>query len=99
MYKKKKQAHHVRLTFTQRFNNTCNDCNHTFFPLFFFNILLKMTIKSLVANVPSLTKALVSTVLCLSIASYIYIYRLKLDADPDTTPLSISPFIGLLPGL
>ncbi|KAK4509023.1 uncharacterized protein ATC70_007372 [Mucor velutinosus] len=57
-----------------------------------------MTIKSLVANVPSLTKALVSTVLCLSIASYIYIYRLQLDADPDTTPLSISPFIGLLPG-
>jgi hypothetical protein len=58
-----------------------------------------MSIKAIVANVPSLTKALVSTVLCLSLGSYVYIYRLQTEADPDTIPLSICPFIGLLPGL
>ncbi|KAI7904441.1 eukaryotic integral membrane protein-domain-containing protein [Cokeromyces recurvatus] len=54
--------------------------------------------KSVIANVPHLTKALVATVLCLSITSYVYIYRLKLNADPDNLPLSICPFIGLVPG-
>jgi hypothetical protein len=58
-----------------------------------------MSIKAIVANVPSLTKALVSTVLCFSIASYVYIYRLRLEADPETEVLSICPFIGLVPGL
>lgn len=58
-----------------------------------------MNIKAIVANVPSLTKALVSTVLCFSIISYVYIYRLQTDADSDTVPLSICPFVGLLPGL
>lgn len=58
-----------------------------------------MTIKAIVANVPSLTKALVSTLLCLSIASQIYIYRLNQESDPESIILSICPFIGLLPGL
>lgn len=58
-----------------------------------------MSIKAIVANVPSLTKALVSTVFLCSMASYIYIYRLKSEADPDSIVLSICPFIGLLPGL
>lgn len=58
-----------------------------------------MTIKNMVANVPSLTKALVSFVICLSLASQIYVYRLKQASDPETTVLNICPFIGLLPGL
>lgn len=58
-----------------------------------------MSVKAIIANVPSLTKALVSTVLGCSLAAYVYIYRLQVDADPDTEILSICPFIGLLPGL
>ncbi|KAI8049441.1 eukaryotic integral membrane protein-domain-containing protein [Gilbertella persicaria] len=57
-----------------------------------------MAIKTMVANVPSVTRALVLIVLSLSISSYVYIYRLQLEADPDTPVLSICPFIGLLPG-
>lgn len=58
-----------------------------------------MTIKAIVANVPSLTKALVTILVCFSMASQVYIYRLKQEADPESIVLSICPFIGLLPGL
>lgn len=54
---------------------------------------------NLLNNVPSLTKALVSSVFCLSTVSFIYIYRLKLEQETDQIPLSICPYIGLLPGL
>ncbi|OBZ80275.1 hypothetical protein A0J61_11676, partial [Choanephora cucurbitarum] len=57
-----------------------------------------MALKTIVANVPSVTRALVLTLLSLSIASYVYIYRLQLEADADTPIVSICPFIGLLPG-
>jgi hypothetical protein len=57
------------------------------------------SLKSVVANVPSLTKALVTTLVCTSLASYIYIYRLELNAEPDHPPVPVCPFIGLLPGL
>lgn len=57
-----------------------------------------MSVKAIIANVPSLTKALVSAVLGCSLAAYVYIYRLQVDADPETVILSICPFIGLLPG-
>ncbi|KAG1468595.1 hypothetical protein G6F56_003745 [Rhizopus delemar] len=51
---------------------------------------------NLLANVPSLTKVLVSTVLLVSITSYIYTYQQILE--DDQTPLAICPYIGLLPG-
>ncbi|EIE87993.1 hypothetical protein G6F46_011371 [Rhizopus delemar] len=53
---------------------------------------------NLLNNVPSLTKALVSSVFCLSTVSFIYIYRLRLEQETDQIPLSICPYIGLLPG-
>lgn len=62
-------------------------------------LITPMSVKAIIANVPSLTKALVSAVLGCSLAAYVYIYRLQVDADPETVILSICPFIGLLPGL
>lgn len=63
---------------------------------FFFSSSLNMNL-NLLANVPSLTKVLVSTVLLVSITSYIYTYQQILE--DDQTPLAICPYIGLLPGL
>ncbi|CEG70435.1 hypothetical protein RMATCC62417_06333 [Rhizopus microsporus] len=49
---------------------------------------------NLVTNVPSLTKALVSTLFCVSVGYYVYIYRTSLDEPKQT----VCPFIGLVPG-
>ncbi|GAA5816155.1 hypothetical protein MFLAVUS_009681 [Mucor flavus] len=54
--------------------------------------------KAIFANVPTLTKALVSLLLFCSIAPQIYMYRLNSEADADSDILSVCPFIGLLPG-
>ena len=56
--------------------------------------------KSAFSNIPPLTKALVTSLIVLSCASYIYIYRLQLNADdPETSLFQGCPFIGVLPGL
>ncbi|KAI9278971.1 eukaryotic integral membrane protein-domain-containing protein [Phascolomyces articulosus] len=58
------------------------------------------TLKSAFSNIPPLTKALVTSLIVLSCASYIYIYRLQLNADdPDAVLFLGCPFIGVLPGL
>ncbi|ORY95400.1 eukaryotic integral membrane protein-domain-containing protein [Syncephalastrum racemosum] len=59
------------------------------------------TIRTAFSNIPPLTKAMVTTLLVLSCASYIYSYRAQLNAedDPSTTAFLGCPFIGLLPGL
>ncbi|KAI8088146.1 eukaryotic integral membrane protein-domain-containing protein [Thamnidium elegans] len=54
--------------------------------------------KAIFANVPTLTKALVSLLLFCSIAPQVYMYRLNAEADADSDILSVCPFIGLLPG-
>lgn len=59
------------------------------------------TLKSALSNIPSLTKAFVTTLVALSCTSYIYSYRLQLSAD-DSTETNVflgCPFIGVLPGL
>lgn len=57
---------------------------------------LTMSFKmNLVTNVPSLTKALVSTLFCVSVGCYVYIYRTSLDEPKQI----VCPFIGLVPGL
>lgn len=59
------------------------------------------TLKSALSNIPSLTKAFVTTLVALSCTSYIYIYRLQLTADDpaETNAFLGCPFIGILPGL
>ncbi|KAI8970317.1 eukaryotic integral membrane protein-domain-containing protein [Mycotypha africana] len=57
-----------------------------------------MAIKTIIANVPPLTKSLMTAVISFSLAAYIYVYRLRSEADIDTIPLNICPFIGLIPG-
>ncbi|KAI9337078.1 eukaryotic integral membrane protein-domain-containing protein [Pilaira anomala] len=55
--------------------------------------------KTIFANVPTLTKTLVSLLIFCSIAPQIYMYRLNSEAvDPEASLLSVCPFIGLLPG-
>ncbi|KAI8992669.1 eukaryotic integral membrane protein-domain-containing protein [Pilobolus umbonatus] len=54
--------------------------------------------KNIIVNVPPVTRTLFFTTLFISIAAYISIYRVQLAADPDTTPLPICPFLGLIPG-
>ncbi|KAI7884262.1 DUF1751-domain-containing protein [Lichtheimia hyalospora FSU 10163] len=59
------------------------------------------SLKSALSNIPSLTKAFVTTLVALSCTSYIYTYRLQLTADdPTETNVFLGcPFIGVLPGL
>ncbi|KAI8388849.1 eukaryotic integral membrane protein-domain-containing protein [Radiomyces spectabilis] len=56
-------------------------------------------LKASLSNVPSLTKALVTSVVLLSGASYVYIYRQQLNAVPEATIPNICPLIGLVPGM
>ncbi|KAI8143946.1 eukaryotic integral membrane protein-domain-containing protein [Fennellomyces sp. T-0311] len=54
------------------------------------------------SNIPPLTKALVTSLIVLSCASYIYIYRLRVNADDPDSEANLfqgCPFIGVLPGL
>ncbi|KAF7728102.1 hypothetical protein EC973_006617 [Apophysomyces ossiformis] len=60
---------------------------------------MSQTFKTTLYNVPPLTKALVTTLIVLSTASYLYIYKQQLDQDPDENLLPLCPFIGLLPGI
>ncbi|KAG0180543.1 hypothetical protein DFQ29_000496 [Apophysomyces sp. BC1021] len=60
---------------------------------------MSQTFKAAVSNVPPLTKALVTTLIVLSSASYLYIYRQQTYAVPDAIILPLCPFIGLVPGL
>lgn len=56
--------------------------------------------KSAFSNIPSLTKALVTSLIVLSCAAYIYTYRTQIEAnDPEAIVYQKCPVVGILPGL